>query len=84
MVEEFFKLQLVENRLLLNINLGGRSETSMALGSLLDDNTFHEVFISRERRDVILSVDRVRIRDRVQVRSSQGIPTEREDCSEYS
>ena len=37
----------------------------MALGSLLDNNLFHEVMISRERRDVILSVDRVRIRDRI-------------------
>jgi hypothetical protein len=33
----------VENRLLLNVNLGGREETSIALGSLLDDNVFHEV-----------------------------------------
>jgi len=53
-------------RLLLNINLGpGRDATSMALGSLLDNNLFHDVVISRERRDVILSVDRVRIRDRI-------------------
>ena len=37
----------------------------MALGSLLDDNIFHEIMISRERRDVVLSVDRVRIRDRI-------------------
>ena len=58
-------LQLVENRLLLNINLGHSEETSMALGSLLDDNLFHEIMISRERRDVVLSVDRVRIRDRI-------------------
>ncbi len=62
---DYFALQLVENRLLLNINLGHRDETSMALGSLLDDNLFHEVMISRERRDVILSVDRVRVRDRI-------------------
>merc|ERR1719189_2674538 len=65
---DYIALQLVENRLLLNINLGhvpGKShtdlETSMALGSLLDDNIFHEVYLSRERRDVILSVDRVKI-----------------------
>lgn len=53
------------SRLLLNLNLGGRVGTSMALGSLLDDNLFHEVVISRERRDIILSVDRVRARDRI-------------------
>ena len=62
---DYMALQLVENRLLFNINLGGRQETSMALGSLLDDNLFHEVAISRERRDIILSVDRVKIRDRI-------------------
>jgi len=62
---DYLAIQLVENRLLLNINLGGRLETSMALGSMLDDNTFHEVIISREKRDIILSVDRVRIRDKI-------------------
>jgi contactin associated protein-like 2 len=45
---DYFALQMVENRLLLNINLGGKQETSMALGSLLDDNLFHEVVISRQ------------------------------------
>ena len=61
---DHFALQLVENRLLLNVNLGHTEGTSMALGSQLDDNIFHEIMISRERRDVVLSVDRVRIRDR--------------------
>jgi len=37
----------------------------MVLGSLLDDNLFHDVVISRERRDVIFSVDRVQIRDQI-------------------
>ena len=73
--EDYFALQLVENRLLLNINLGARrtgmteahnQETSLTLGSLLDNNVFHEVMISRERRDLVLSVDRVQIRDRIQ------------------
>ena len=40
-------------------------ETSLTLGSLLDDNVFHEVMISRNRRDIVLSVDRVTIRDRI-------------------
>ena len=64
---DYIALQLVENRLLLNLKLGNhrQEETSMVLGSLLDDNLYHEVMISRERRDVILSVDRVRIRDRI-------------------
>ena len=37
----------------------------MALGSLLDDNNFHDVVISREKRDIVMSVDRVRIRDKI-------------------
>ena len=61
----------MENRLLLNINLGSRrtgmtedhnQETSLFLGSILDDNVFHEVMIARDKRDLVLSVDRVKIR----------------------
>merc|ERR1712038_1079555 len=72
--EDYIALQLVENRLLLNINLGARrrgytdihnQETSLTLGSLLDDNVFHEVMIRRERRNLELSVDRVLIKDRI-------------------
>lgn len=44
-------------RLLLSINLGSEVETSMVAGSLLDDNNFHSVVISRDRRDVIVSID---------------------------
>ena len=62
---DYLALQVVENRLLLSVNLGGKQETSMTLGSLLDDNLFHEVTISREKRDLILSVDRVRIQERI-------------------
>ena len=61
---DYIALQLVENRLLLNINLGHSEETSLSLGSLMDDGAYHDVEISRERRDVVLSVDRVKIRDR--------------------
>ena len=48
----------MENRLLLNINLGSRrtgmtedhnQETSLSLGSILDDNVFHEVMIARDK-----------------------------------
>lgn len=44
---DYLALQLAENRLVLNVNLGSRRETSMMLGSLLDDNNFHDVTISR-------------------------------------
>lgn len=33
--------------------------TSLSVGSLLDDNIWHDVVISRNRRDIIFSVDRV-------------------------
>ena len=44
---DYISLQLAENRLLLNMKLGGNRETSITLGSLLDDNIYHDVEISR-------------------------------------
>ena len=44
---DYLSLQLAENRLLLNVNLGGSRDISIMLGSLLDDNIFHDVEISR-------------------------------------
>ena len=35
------------------------------MGSLLDDNIWHDVVISRNRRSVIFSVDRVIVQDRI-------------------
>ncbi|KAG8190720.1 hypothetical protein JTE90_024856 [Oedothorax gibbosus] len=57
---DFFALQLVHNKLLLNIDLGGEGVvTSISVGSLLDDNMWHDVYISRKSRDITFSVDRV-------------------------
>ena len=39
--------------------------TSLSVGSLLDDNLWHDVRIVRNRREVIFTVDRVMIRERV-------------------
>lgn len=39
--------------------------TSLSVGSLLDDNIWHDVVISRNRRDLIFSVDRVMVQDRI-------------------
>jgi len=39
--------------------------TSLSVGSLLDDNIWHEVIIMRNRLDVIFSVDRVTIQGRI-------------------
>lgn len=39
--------------------------TSLSVGSLLDDNIWHEVIIMRNRLDIIFSVDRVTIEGRI-------------------
>lgn len=83
---DYLALQLKDNRLLLNINLGilstilfikknntllnyvclgSKMMTSLSVGSLLDDNIWHEVIIMRNRLDVIFSVDRVTIEGRI-------------------
>lgn len=46
--------------------MGSKEETSVVVGSLLDDNNFHDVMISRDRRDIIMSVDRHLSRDLIQ------------------
>lgn len=82
---DYFALQLRDNQMLLNINLGNNSKntinlsnstfvlliigsaemTSLSVGSLLDDNIWHDVVISRNRRDIVFSVDRVMIQSRI-------------------
>lgn len=62
---DYFALQLKENRMVLNIDLGSKIMTSLSVGSLLDDNVWHDVVISRNRRDIIFSVDRVIIQGRI-------------------
>ncbi|CAG0920150.1 unnamed protein product, partial [Notodromas monacha] len=59
-------VQLVDNRLFLNVGLGGRELTSLSVGSLLDDGIWHDVFISRDKRSVTLSVDRVVVSKSIQ------------------
>ncbi|XP_014245346.1 neurexin-4 isoform X1 [Cimex lectularius] len=62
---DFFALQLRQNRMMFNIDLGSRLTTSLSVGSLLDDNIWHDVIISRNRRDIVFSVDRVVIHGRI-------------------
>ncbi|XP_050545470.1 neurexin-4 isoform X2 [Daktulosphaira vitifoliae] len=62
---DYLALQLRDNRLLLNINLGSQIMTSLSIGSLLDDNIWHEVIIMRNKLDVEFSVDRVTIEGRI-------------------
>lgn len=62
---DYLALQLKDNRMVLNIDLGSRIMTSLSVGSLLDDNVWHDVVISRNRRDIIFSVDRVIVQGRL-------------------
>ncbi|XP_034948023.1 neurexin-4 isoform X2 [Chelonus insularis] len=62
---DFIAVQLRDNKLLLNIDLGSGITTSFSVGSLLDDNMWHDVLISRNRRNIALSVDRVLIKGRI-------------------
>lgn len=62
---DYIALQLKDNKLVLNIDLGSGIMTSFSVGSLLDDNIWHDTVISRNRRDIIFSVDRVIIRGRL-------------------
>ncbi|XP_059490529.1 neurexin-4 isoform X2 [Neocloeon triangulifer] len=56
---DYYALQMRDNRMLLNIDLGAGVVTSLSVGSLLDNNLWHDVVISRNKRDIMFSVDRV-------------------------
>ncbi|KAL7638819.1 UNVERIFIED_CONTAM: hypothetical protein RMT77_010353 [Armadillidium vulgare] len=58
---DYFAVQLIENRMILNIDLGSRLMTSLSVGSLLDDNSWHDVEFVRREKNVSLIVDRVRV-----------------------
>lgn len=56
---DLLALQLINNKLLLSLDLGENVVNSISAGSLLDDNLWHDVFISRQARELTFSVDRV-------------------------
>ncbi|KAF4517229.1 hypothetical protein B566_EDAN005283 [Ephemera danica] len=62
---DYIVLQLKDNRMLLSLDLGSGVVTSLSVGSLLDDNLWHDVVVSRNRRDVMFSVDRVVVKGRI-------------------
>jgi contactin associated protein-like 2 len=61
---DFFALQLLDNRLILNVNLGSVM-TSLTAGSLLDDSLWHDVIINRYLNQVTFTVDRVEIKSKL-------------------
>uniref|UniRef100_A0A6G1SLQ2 Neurexin-4 n=2 Tax=Aceria tosichella TaxID=561515 RepID=A0A6G1SLQ2_9ACAR len=63
---DIMALQLVNNKLIYSINLGGKGKTqNISAGSLLDDNTWHDVSIDRYGRNVVMSVDRVVVKQQL-------------------
>ncbi|XP_055840610.1 neurexin-4 isoform X1 [Episyrphus balteatus] len=62
---DYLALQVKDNKMLLNMDLGSKIMTSLSVGSLLDDNVWHDVVLSRNRRDIIFSVDRVIVKGRI-------------------
>ncbi|XP_065217760.1 neurexin-4 isoform X3 [Planococcus citri] len=59
---DYLALQLRDNRLVLNIDLGSGLMTSLSVGSLLDDNIWHDVMFSRVYKDIVFTVDRVSVK----------------------
>ncbi|KAK4880883.1 hypothetical protein RN001_004202 [Aquatica leii] len=62
---DYIAVQLRDNRMVLNVDLGSGLSTSFSVGSLLDDNIWHDVVISRNYRDILFSVDRVVVQGRI-------------------
>ncbi|XP_042887736.1 neurexin-4-like, partial [Penaeus japonicus] len=93
---DYLSLQLVQNKMVLNVNLGtsplatyrrssrfanslaaaqsevrkfedfgSKVRSTFSVGSLLDDNSWHDVEIRREQRNITFLVDRVRIDDMI-------------------
>lgn len=62
---DFIALQLKNNQMVLNIDLGEGITTTLSAGSLLDNNVWHDVVISRNRFDIIFSVDRIIVNGRI-------------------
>ncbi|CAL8121658.1 unnamed protein product [Orchesella dallaii] len=62
---DYFALQLVDNRMVLNVNLGSNVMTSVTAGSLLDDNLWHDVTINRFLDQVSFTVDRVEVKETI-------------------
>lgn len=64
--KDILSLRLQNNKLVLGLDLGGEGQyNEIEAGSLLDDNLWHDVLITRTLRDVLLTVDRVMVRHRL-------------------
>lgn len=63
---DILAVQLIKNKLVYFVDLGGMGQAqNVSAGSLLDDNTWHDVSIDYHGRDVVLTVDRVVVKQRL-------------------
>lgn len=62
---DYIAVQLKDNQMILNIDLGSGMMTTLSVGSLLDNNIWHDVIISRDHRDIVFSVNRVMAQGRI-------------------
>ncbi|KAK2720944.1 neurexin-4-like isoform X1 [Artemia franciscana] len=62
---DYLALQLVNNKLVLNIDLGSGVPTTLQVGSLLDDSLWHDVEIDHNRHTILFSVDRVIVKQKL-------------------
>lgn len=63
---DMMAVQLINNKLVFSVDLGASGQVqNVSAGSLLDDNTWHDVYIDYNKKTVILSVDRVVVKKRL-------------------
>lgn len=63
---DIMAIQLINNKLVLSVDLAGTGMVqNISSGSLLDDNSWHDVALDRYGRNVILSVDRVAVKQKL-------------------
>lgn len=59
-------IQLINNKLVFSVDLGASGQKqNITAGSLLDDNTWHDVSLDHSGRNIILSVDRVVVKKKL-------------------
>ena len=64
--KDIFSLRLQDNKLVINLDLGGEGDLNhITAGSLLDDNQWHDVFFARSNRDILLTVDGSMVRHKI-------------------
>lgn len=63
---DLMAMQLINNKLVFSVDLGATGNIqNLSAGSLLDDNTWHDVSIDYHGKEIILSVDRVVIKKKL-------------------